>query len=140
MLPEDELDEDVEEEEPEEEPPPMGFWEPIPPPPPPEEEDLDPPDPPPPEPIGDLALEEGGVPGTCDCCIFMGEDSLSEPPERECEGEMLGLMLGFMRDPGGLPPWGLILFPLPTAPPPLPDPERPCLVMGEEPGLPTPIP
>lgn len=127
----------MEDEEPEEEPPPPScFWDPIPPP----EDDLEPTKPPPPEPMGDLALEDGGVPGTCDCCIFMVEESLSEPLGRECEGEMLGLMLGFMRDPGGLPPCGFILFPLPTPPPLLPDPESPCLVMGEEPGFPTPIP
>lgn len=66
---------------------------------------------------------------------------MSELPERECEGDMLGLMLGFMSEPGGLPPWGLILFPLPVPLlPPLPEPDKPCFVMGEEDGLPTPIP
>ena len=77
MEPEDE--EELEEVEPEELPP-IGFWELMPPP----EEDLDPPELPPPEPIGDLALDEGGVPGTWDCCIFIGEDNLSpELLERE---------------------------------------------------------
>lgn len=82
MEPEDkeELDDDEEEVEPEEEPPPIGFWELMLPP----EEDLDAPELLPPEPIGDLALEEGGVPGTWDCCIFIGEDNLSpDPLERE---------------------------------------------------------
>lgn len=82
MEPEDEeeLEDEEEDVEPEEELPPIGFWELMPPP----EEDLDPPELLPPEPIGDLALEEGGVPGTWDCCIFIGEDSLSpELPERE---------------------------------------------------------
>lgn len=79
MEPEDELEEDEDDAEPEELPP-IGFWELIPPP----EEDLDPPELPLPELIGDLALEEGGVPGTWDCCIFIGDDSLSaEPAERE---------------------------------------------------------
>lgn len=52
-----------EEEELEEDPPPICFWELIPL----LEEDLDPPELPPPEPIGDFALEEGGVPGTWPC-------------------------------------------------------------------------
>lgn len=74
----DELDDDEEDVEPEEFPP-ISFWELMPPP-----EDLDPPELPPPEPIGDLALEEGGVPGTWDCCVFIGEDNLSpELLERE---------------------------------------------------------
>lgn len=80
MEPDDEELEDEDDAEPEEELLPIGFWEPIPPP----EEDLDPPELPLPEPIGDFALEEGGVPGTWDCCIFIGEDNLSpELPERE---------------------------------------------------------
>lgn len=80
MEPEDEEElEDDEEDVELEELPPICFWELMPPP-----EDLDPPELPPPEPIGDLALEEGGVPGTWDCCIFIGEDSLSpELLERE---------------------------------------------------------
>ena len=137
MEPEEEPEEEEEDMVPEDEPPPIGFWDPIPPP----EEDLDPPElPPPPEPIGDLALEEGGVPGTPDCCIFMGEDSFSpELPERECEGEMLGFMLGFISEPGGLPPRGFILLLPPIPPPPPPGPVNPCLVMGEDPGF-TPIP
>lgn len=77
---EEELEDDEEDVEPEEELPPIGFWEFILPP----EDDLDPPELLPPEPIGDLALEEGGVPGTWDCCIFIGEDNLSpELLERE---------------------------------------------------------
>lgn len=56
-----ELEEDEEDpEEPEEEPPPIGFWEHMPGP----EDNLDPAELLPPEPIGDLAFEEGGVPGT----------------------------------------------------------------------------
>lgn len=61
---EEELAEEVEDEEvPVDELLPNCFGVPIPPP----EEDLDPPDPPLPEPIGDLALEEGGVPGNWPC-------------------------------------------------------------------------
>lgn len=49
-------------------------------------------------------------------------------------------MLGFIRDPGGFPPGVLFLLPLPI---PLllpPGPDIPCLVIGDDPGLPTPIP
>lgn len=55
-------------------------------------------DPPEPELMGDFALDDGGVPGTG----FMGEESLSEPPEGlEWDGEMFGLLMeGFMRDDG----------------------------------------
>lgn len=55
-------------------------------------------DPPEPELMGDFALDDGGVPGTG----FMGEASLSEPPEGlEWDGEMFGLLMeGFMRDDG----------------------------------------
>lgn len=60
--------------------------------------------------------------------------------EREWEGEIFGFMLGFIRDPGGLPPGGFVLLP-PTIPLPLlPGPDNPCLVIGEDPGLPTPNP
>lgn len=135
----DELEEDEDDVEPEEELPPIGFWEHMPGP----EDNLDPAELLPPEPIGDFALEEGGVPGTWDCCIFRGEDILSPAVlERECEGEIFGLMLGFIREPGGLPPGGFVLLP-PTIALLLlllPGPDNPCLVIGEDPGLPTPIP
>lgn len=72
-------DDDEEEVELEEEPPPIGFWEFMPPP----EEDFEAPELLPPEPIGDLALEDGGVPGTWDCCIFIGDNLSAEPPDRE---------------------------------------------------------
>lgn len=49
-------------------------------------------------------------------------------------------MLGFIRGPGGLPPCGFILLPPPIPLPLPPGPDNPCLVIGEDPGLPTPIP
>lgn len=53
---------------------------------------------------------------------------------------MLGFMLGFIRDPEGLPPGGFTLLALPIPPALPPGPDSPCLVIGEDPGLPTPSP
>lgn len=53
---------------------------------------------------------------------------------------MLGFMLGFIRDPGGLPPGGFVLLPPAIPLPLLPGPDKPCLLIGEDPGLPMPIP